>query len=154
MIDLGPHFGATWCPSEASPGRVRGESGRVRGESGRLGYPILPKTSPRPLQDHPRLLQDPSKTPQEPLRPHPRPPKNDPKTQPANQTNQPKQPTKRKIGGNTYLCWVLGPSWPQDPPKTKKYIQNKILGALLGTSFGGQNRPKINFLGFQEVLIL
>ena len=49
---------------------------------------------------------------------------------------------------------VLGPSWPQDPPKTKIYIQNQFLGALLGTSFGGQNFPKINFLGFQEALIL
>merc|ERR1712078_265541 len=48
---------------------------------------------------------------------------------------------------------VLGPSWPQEPPKTKKYFQNKFLRPLLGTHFGGQNLPKINFLGFQEVLI-
>ena len=48
---------------------------------------------------------------------------------------------------------VLGPSWPQEPPKTKIYPQNKFLGALLGTHFGGQKPFKINFLGFQEVLI-
>ena len=48
---------------------------------------------------------------------------------------------------------VLGPSWPQEPPKTKIYLQNQFLGASLGTHFGGQNLPKINFLGFQEVLI-
>ena len=48
---------------------------------------------------------------------------------------------------------VLGPSWPQDPPKTTIYLQNQFLGPLLGTHLGGQNPPKINCLGFQEVLI-
>ena len=44
---------------------------------------------------------------------------------------------------------ILAPRPAQDqniPPK-------QISGPLLGTHFGGQNHPKINFLGFQEVLI-
>ena len=48
---------------------------------------------------------------------------------------------------------ILAHLGPQDPPKTKIYPQNQFLGALLGTHFGGQKPPKINFLGFQEVLI-
>ena len=48
---------------------------------------------------------------------------------------------------------ILAHLGPQDPPKTKIYPQNQFLGPLLGTHFGGQNLPKINFLGFQEVLI-
>ena len=44
---------------------------------------------------------------------------------------------------------ILAPRPAQDqniPPK-------QISGPLLGTHFGGQNLPKINFLGFQEVLV-
>ena len=48
---------------------------------------------------------------------------------------------------------ILGHLGPQEPPKTKMYFQNKSFAPLLGTHFGGQNLPKINFLGFQEVLI-
>ena len=39
---------------------------------------------------------------------------------------------------------ILGPSWPQDPPKTKIEFQKLFLGALLGIHFGGQNPPKSN----------
>ena len=48
---------------------------------------------------------------------------------------------------------ILAHLGPQDPPKTKMYFENQFLGTLLGTHFGGQNLSKINFLGFQEVLI-
>ena len=39
---------------------------------------------------------------------------------------------------------ILGPSWPQDPPKTKIELEKPFLGALLGIHFGGQNPPKSN----------
>ena len=32
---------------------------------------------------------------------------------------------------------ILAHLGPQDPPKTEIYLQNKFLGALLGTHFGG-----------------
>ena len=59
LVDLGPHLGATWPPTG-------GLLGRMRGACGRLSYPILPKTSPRPLQDPLKTPQRPSKTPQRP----------------------------------------------------------------------------------------
>ena len=66
-----------------------------------------------------------------------------------------KKQEKSSLGGFWEGYWgVLGPSWPQDPPRADKNLENQFLGPLLGTSFGSQNLPKIDFLGFQEVLIL
>ena len=55
---------------------------------------------------------------------------------------------------------VLGPSWPQEAPKRHQDPTRLRKGRALAPPqralappLGGQNLPKINFLGFQEVFI-
>ena len=48
--------------------------------------------------------------------------------------------------GNTYLCWVLGPSWPQEaprpPPKKIRGSENGELSPPHIPQVGAQNRSK------------
>ena len=134
---FGPNLGPTWTILAPTVPQIPDLWGWLRGGCGRPLYPSPPKTPPR----HP-------KTPPRPPQDTPRHPKNLTKTfknasttiprachnlikmkykykkkkQRHFQNIQQKWNTKlqQKIMGNTYLCWLLGPSWPQEGAKSQK----------------------------------
>ena len=46
------------------------------------------------------------------------------------------------IDGNTYLCWVWGPSWPQEPTRPQQELEKSVRGSALDPQVGGQNPIK------------
>ena len=75
-----------------------------------------------------------------------------------NQSNNLQKISKNCIEINqnrsTELSWRdLGPSWPQDGPKSAKNFENWFLGLPLGGHFGAQNRSKSGPRAIWKVIV-